>query len=563
MKTRIFQLTLIAVTSASAFTARAQDANTDASTPEPLVATINAPANRPISGADITSTPIAAGAGLADARNLASVNAPEISIVEAIARTIEKNPQRAAARAALRAAQARIGIAKAAGGLQVGLSGNQNLQRDFGGLGSSSSGGFLGGSGGSGGAGSGGFSGSGNSQTVNEVFGFESTQSLGINATLPIYSGGKVKAGKRVAAAQERAQAAQTLQVTQDLVRTAIETYLNILRSDQLLEVAQSNLDVSRERSRIANVRFFAGAAAKLETLRADATLADAAQRRVDASSSLAQFKSALNILMGRKPETPLRIMPIATLSPRVPVPQLLKVSATATSFDELSTPAGAATPLTAAITTLENPSNDALYALALENRPAGISFEEQLRAAEANIDVAKAAKRPSLGLSLGGLLRNPTNFLGRFALTLGLSLAQNLFDSGRASSQIREARALADQARANVNFSRLQVANQIESSLLVLDASQKRVQLSEAGVLAAREALRAANLGYEAGVQTSLEVSDAQAALLSAQQQAVNARFDVANAQSNLSAAVGVLTVEGQRAYELALQQEMETKKK
>jgi outer membrane protein TolC len=556
MNTRIFQVALFQaalMTVPIGFVPLTAAHAQEPSTPAPLSATVALPTG----GADVTSTLISAGAGLADARNLASLNAPETSIVEAIARTVENYPQRAAALAALRAAQARIGIARAAGGLQVGLSGNQGLQRDFGSSSNSSSGSF------SGGTGSG--SSNGSSQNVNQVLGFESTQTLGVDASLPIYSGGRVRAGKRVAEAQARAQAAQTLQTTQDLVRTSIETYLNILRSDQLLEVAQSNLEVSRERSRIANVRFFAGAAARLEVLRADATLADAAQRRVDASSSLAQFKAALNILMGRKPETPLRVMPISTLSPRVPVPQLVNVSATsaATSFEELSTPPGEAVPLAATITPLVNPSNDPLYALAETNRPAGISFEEQLRAAEANIDVAKAAKRPSLGLSLGALLRNPTSFAGRFALSLGLSLAQNLFDSGRSSSQVREARALADQARANRDLSRLQVANQIESALLSLDAAQKRAQLSEIGVVAAREALRAAQLGYQAGASTSLEVSDAQAALLQAQQQAVNARFDVANAQSNLSAAVGVLTVEGQQAYELALQQEMQQEKK
>jgi outer membrane protein TolC len=135
--------------------------------------------------------------------------------------------------------------------------------------------------------------------------------------------------------------------------------------------------------------------------------------------------------------------------------------------------------------------------------------------------------------------------------------VAQTLFDSGRARSQIDEARALAEQSRQNLGNQRLNVANQIEQSLLSLDSAQKRLASADTAVVAAAEALRAAQLGYEAGARTRLEVSDAQVALLTAQTEAVNARFEVAQSQADLSAAVGVLTTEGQAAYERALADE------
>ena len=128
---------------------------------------------------------------------------------------------------------------------------------------------------------------------------------------------------------------------------------------------------------------------------------------------------------------------------------------------------------------------------------------------------------------------------------------------SGRARSQIDEARALSEQARQNLGNQRLNVANQIEQALLSLDSAQKRLASADVAVVAAAEALRAAQLGYEAGARTRLEVSDAQVALLTAQTEAVNARFQVAQSQADLSAAVGVLTTEGQAAYQRALTEE------
>lgn len=197
------------------------------------------------------------------------------------------------------------------------------------------------------------------------------------------------------------------------------------------------------------------------------------------------------------------------------------------------------------------------LRALAEQARPSLQQGREQVNAAEANIDVARAQRRPNLGLNIGGILRDPIGSVGRFALSLGLGVAQTLFDSGRARSQIDEARATTLQFRQDLEGQRLQIANQIEQNLLGLDSAASRERNAVVCVVAAQEALRAAQIGFQAGARTSLDVSDAQDQLLEAQTQAVNARFDVALSQAQLSAAVGILTTEGQAAYQRALEAE------
>jgi outer membrane protein TolC len=174
---------------------------------------------------------------------------------------------------------------------------------------------------------------------------------------------------------------------------------------------------------------------------------------------------------------------------------------------------------------------------------------QAQIANSQANIDLARAQRRPNIGLSIGSLLRNPVSFAGRFALSLGLGLSQTLFDSGRSRSQINEAQALLEQSRSGLANQELNVGNQIEQSLLSLDSAQARTVSADAAVTSAQEALRAAQVAYQAGVRTSLEVSTAQTALLNAQTNAVNARFDVANGQAQLASAVGVLTTEAQAA--------------
>lgn len=491
---------------------------------------------------------------LADAR-VSSEGAPVLQLAEAIVLVLQNNPQRAAARASLEAALARVGTAKSAGGPQVDLGLNANYNRAFGFPTVTTVSGGGGGAGGGGAGGGGGISGGGLGNSGVSSFGIKNfSQSLSVDAQLPIYTGGRVKSSKRVAQANARSQAALTLQTEQDLVTNAANTYLEVLRREQLLAVAESNLDVSRERRRVSVVRFEGGAVARVDVLRADSDFIDALQRRIQAVSDVALSKANLNILMARQPETPFEAVSSDDFAPGATVGAIPGVDGAG------STP-GLKAPYDnpPGLPPIARTSGEELRALADSARPALASSREQIEAAEGNVGVAKSQKKPQLGLNLGALIRNPITYAGRFALSLAGSLAQNLFDSGRARSQIREARALVEQSKDNLQTQRLQVANQIEQSLLNLDASQNRLLISQAAAVTAEGALRAAQTGYAAGTLTQVDVSDAQAALLLAQTNAVNARFNLASARVNLASAVGVLAPETQSAYNGVLAEELQ----
>lgn len=449
------------------------------------------------SAVPLIKVPDVADAGLADLRNQQSAQMTPISLEEAVIAALQNNPSPQAARAALNAALARIGIAKSAGGVQVDLSGNGSLQK-----------GYLGNGG------------RVNTSSGNTFLGFNDSTSLSLDASLPLYTGGRVKASRKVAEANARAQLAAAQQTEQDLAAQTILAYLTILQNDQLLGVAESNLQVARERRRVAGVRFDAGAAARLEVLRADSDLATAQQARISAANNLAQSTAVLNTLLARAPETPLRIQPITAL--------------------EL--PAVARFPLAQQATLIaaggEIPTSADLRNTALGTLPSLQSSRESVVSAEENVNLQKAQRKPSVSFSLGGLLANPAQSIGRFILSLGIGAAQNIFSSGRLSSQVEQAQAQLQQARFSLTSSELQVGNVIESSLLTLDTARKQQASADVAVIAAQEALRAAQLAYSAGAGTALDVTDAQNALVQAQTNAVNTRFTVAQAQVQLAAA-------------------------
>ncbi len=754
--------------------------------------------------------------GLADQRLQANAAAPLFSLEDAIALSLANNPRRDEAQAAVNAATANIGAVGAQGKFQVSANGTTEYGRNTAtsnalanATNTSASSGSSGGTGSNGGTGSsGGTGGSGTTASApSPSRSFLRFDQLTVGASEPIYDGGRVRASTRQARYQAVAQIYQLAQTEQDLILGTTLGYLDVLRSAQLLRVTNANLSVSQERLRIARLRFGVGASARLDVLRAETDLANARTLRIAAVNALGTSNSNLNILLGRAPETPLRLVPITRLNlPNVayniPASSVLTpaqngqsqnrsgntnsgntnsgnatgngsngrnatsgtganrtstngtntnsanangnsnsagntgggnaagngnragngsgsttnsganagasgnmgttgnantaaasgnaasgnaasgnaasgnaasgnaasgnaasgnaasgnaASGNAASGNAATTGTGAAgavfgggsapasntsnatigatnstTPGASGNTTNQtgaagstratgtagatNPTGAAnpsgattagtgttggatattsgatatgttgstatgttgstaslgggnvpssasagLQGLAGSTRQSLAVTQAQIGAAEAAVEIAKTGKRPQLGLNLSALLRNPATFLGNFGASIGLGLAQNLFDSGRTRNQVDTARAALTQLQARLAGQRLEVAGAIETSLLSLDSAQRRQLNSETGVRSAREALRVAQIGFRSGVRTTLDLADAQAALLSAQTDAVNARFDVADAQATLAAGVGIYTVEAQNARQRAIRDEQE----
>ena len=383
---------------------------------------------------ELVPVPDVADAGLADARNNASASAPILTLEGAVREALTNNPTPQAARAAVEGALARAGIAASAGKIQGNLGGQLQYQKilgqpDFG------NGGVVIGGGTGTGTGTGTGSGTTTPVTTNSRSSSTNTRQLSLNVSLPVYTGGRVKNSRRSAQAAARAAVLTSQQTEQELAAQTILAYLGVLRGQELLTVADSNLDTSRERRRVSGVRFYAGAAARLEVLRADAELAAARQNRIAASNSLAQSKAAVNILLARAPETPLRVETIADLS-----------------LPSIALPAVARFPLAQQATAIANggaiPASADLRAVVATDLPSLQATQENINAAQFNVAAQKAQRKPSIGLSLTGLLRDPVGAIGRAILGAGVSVAQNLFDGGRISSQVREANASLEQAR-------------------------------------------------------------------------------------------------------------------
>ena len=150
-----------------------------------------------------------------------------------------------------------------------------------------------------------------------------------------------------------------------------------------------------------------------------------------------------------------------------------------------------------------------------VERRPDVKQAEQMLIAANARIGVTKAAQLPSFSLTgiLGGQSSELSDILnsGARIWSLGLRATMPLFDAGKLSARTREAEAVQQQALANYQKTVETAFKEVADALTNTEQSSVSVADLQARADAARNALRLAQMRYDAGYSSYLEVLDAQ----------------------------------------------------
>ena len=294
---------------------------------------------------------------------------------------------------------------------------------------------------------------------------------------------GRIRSGK-LAAQQSLAAAEAEYKFAQySLAANVANAYFVAIEANEQLNISQRNLDTIKKTNRIVQVQFDNGAADKQNISLAKADIASAEDSLISSQGGLRDATRSLELLLGRYPSAELAVNKSL---PSIP--------------DAL--PAGLPSEL-------------------LERRPDVIAAERQVAAAFNNLDVAKAAKLPSLSLSssIGGTssslsdILNPTNL----AWQAVSSLAAPIFTGGRLDAQVEAA--TADQKASVSNYAQtaLNAFSDVEQALdqgVVLRQRQEKLQtvLSES-----ERALEIANLQFNEGEINLLDVLNVQQRVFSA----------------------------------------------
>lgn len=304
---------------------------------------------------------------------------------------------------------------------------------------------------------------------------------------------GRVRSLNNAALAQYLAteEAARAAKIS--LVAEVAKAYLAERAFAEQYELARKTVESREAAYKLARQRFDVGASSALD-LRQNEILAQSARASLAVlTRQRAQAANALTLLVG-------------TPSTVLPPEQSLSTQSIVTDI-----PAGLPSDL-------------------LTRRPDIRAAEQRLRAANANIGAARAAFFPRISLTAGiGTASNALDGLfeaNSRTWSFAPQLLLPIFDAGRNSANLSLAEIRNNVAVAEYEKAIQSAFREVADALAARAALDEQIDAQRAVQEAQAERLKLADLRYQSGVASSLDVLDAQRELFSAEQALVQARL-------------------------------------
>jgi outer membrane protein len=408
---------------------------------------------------------------------LAAGTASAATLREALLSTYQTTPTLTAQREALKATDATVAIARAGGRPQItGVVGvNRNLTR---------------------------------SGVIAQTQGTDHNISLsgGVDLSLPIFSGGRVRNSVEAAKTRVEAGRATLRAVEGDVFTDAVAAYMDVIRDRAIVELNQNNVRVLQTNLEATRDRFEIGDVTRTDVAQSEARLELGKANLASSESRLQTSIENYKRIIGESP---------GDLAPPPPLPPLP--------------------------TTVEQ-----AVQIALASNPDLVASTRQAEAAGYDVNVARAQRLPTLsGVASGDYLNQvtgDTNGLPRSgtATSIGISGTIPIYQGGAPAARIRQAQAIQGQAlELVVGSQRLVVAN-TRSAFASYQAALHSIESSQLAVNANELALEGTRAEQSVGTRNVLDVLNAEQELLNSQVALVTARRDAYVAGFQLLNAMG-----------------------
>ncbi len=353
--------------------------------------------------------------------------------------------------------------------------------------------------------------------------GTDTEVSLGVSAGASLswllYDGGAIRARQRAAEQVLEAARLDRDRTAGDVANQTAAQYLQVIQFADLVAVEETNLEADRALLDRVQAEYDVGNRNLADVLQQRAAIALGEQRLATARRNEAVSRLGLRQLLRLPVGTPLAL---------APVPQEL----------------------------LSLPSRDldiaTLVARAIEARPDLDAQAALVEAARFDIDGARTGRSPvvSLGTSAGtaySTLDDNRGAVGQVFdvnpnASLGLTLSVPILDQGRTRRAVERAQVFLSDAGAAYELQQLRVAADVETAVLDARAAAARLAAATEGVVAAREALAAAEARYTVGAGIFLDVLDARRTLVQTEADVATARTDLLTARVAVAYQAGIL---------------------
>lgn len=343
-----------------------------------------------------------------------------------------------------------------------------------------------------------------------------------LQASVPIYTGGRIDAGIDQAQAGILAANAQFDGAAQDLILNVVTAYVDVLRDREAMKIRANSVALLEEQLRAASDRFEVGFATRTDVKQAEARVQGARASLAGAEAQLEASLSIYEVFVGQ---------PAGDLSPVSDTPGIPETYEAALQL------ALAENPDLNALRQAERAAEQAVRSAKGETKPS-VSIVGTAGLQE-TFDIEATAISPTMGVTT----LPPDNYRDT-SLSVFAQASVPLFQGGVLRSRVRAARLERDQARLQTLNAERQVTASIAQAWYGNIAAEQSIFASERQVEAAEIAYEGAQEELSVGTRTTLDVLDQEQQLLEARLGLVNAKRDAYVATHQLLRAMGRLSL-------------------
>ncbi|RWB77560.1 MAG: transporter [Mesorhizobium sp.] len=339
------------------------------------------------------------------------------------------------------------------------------------------------------------------------------TGSFGVQINQTLFDGFQTKNNVAAAESQVKASVESLRNTEENILFNAASAYMDVIRDRQVAVLTEQNLQFLTEQARAARSRFEVGEGTRTDVAQADASRATAVAQLSAARATALASAATYHQIVGDEPGKLKAASPLGKLLPG---------------------------------------SLDSALAVASAEHPAILATQHLVDAAAFSVKSSEGALLPQVSAS-AGISDNYSHSVPDFRGTNGTSTSANIgatltipiYSGGRTSAIVRQNKESLSEARIQVDVSRDQVRQAVVSAWTQYVAARESVDANRQVIDAAQLALNGVIEERNVGQRTTLDVLNAQNAVITAKINQASSERDVVVASYAILSAMGRLSVD------------------
>lgn len=325
-----------------------------------------------------------------------------------------------------------------------------------------------------------------------------------VSLTQPIFAWGRFYYGYQAAKLQYDAAEKELNAAVNKLRLDVYQAFYRVLIAQEFVKVSEQSVELVQKQLKMAETSFDAGVTTNFDVLRAKVQLANAKSQLIRAKNAVSTAKNTFKILLN------------------IELTEQIEVSGT------FETPE------------IKN-KLDELIKLAYEKRPEIAQSQLSEQAGVKQLSATKTRRLPDLSFFSNYQISHNERLTEMNRIwSLGLQINIPIFDGFATGASIKQSESVLTQLQLGTKQIMSSVEFEVRNAYLSLLEAKNLIDVQRETVTQAEESVRIANLQFENGMITTVELTDTLLALMQAKVNRLQAKYDYVVGLAELEKAIG-----------------------